>query len=365
MVEESDVATRLTAVNAKIASIEHDIIEQRQNHERVRNHMLLGIITRAGINANDSLQQLEDQLKELQIRRQNLVSEMDGILLERARLDRKQQQPLQDIAPSDSGMCIGGCNPDNIVSNVDGVDVCLMCHKTYLIDCSSKGLSFDNYHPGDTLVRVGGYKPPNHHAEMVAQFQGKRRAKAPESIVKQIGGICDKFHIPRHKISPALVRSILKQLQQDQTVRYKFSRKAAPAQVKKITDYYKYAAEISGILSGIPPPWMTSMQEDLLAALFLQVIHGYKSSPRYKARKKRKLQLISEKPDLFKKRKIRTEPNNMNFNYTFYKMCEMVGYVEFLQYIPLPKSVENLDDNDENGWKHICKLNGWSYTPTR
>jgi len=84
------------------------------------------------------------------------------------------------------------------------------------------------------------------------------------------------------------------------------------------------------------------------------VCAAYKTSPRYIARKKDK-----------KNRKTRDEPNNMNYHYVYYKECEMLGYEEFLPYIPLPKSLANIDDNDQNGWKHACDLYGWCYTPTR
>jgi hypothetical protein len=131
----------------------------------------------------------------------------------------------------------------------------------------------------------------------------------------------------------------------------KKQRSTAPP-VRKYTDYYKHTPEIAWRLSGIPPPYLTPMQEDRVVALFPLVVESYKTSPRYLARKSNRTNRVKENPNL------------LNYLFVFYKLCQLLGYEEFLPFIPLPKSASNIEDCDANGWRHICKVNGWTFIPT-
>ena len=235
--------------------------------------------------------------------------------------------------------------------------VCTVCGSTYdkRLDNAPGNVTFGDFHRNDSIARIGGgYKPPNHFAEIVSQFQGKRRSAAPQEIVDKIGEMCDRYGFPSHKRTPDVCRMFLKQLQHEQATRRKFARQDVPEKCKKFTDYYKHCPEIAHRLSGIPPPYMTPMQEQRIFALFPMVVVGYKQSMRYLQRKKNK-----------KNRKTREEPNNMNYLYVFYKLCQLLGYEEFLPFIPLPKSFANIDDNDENGWRDLCAIHMWNFTATR
>jgi hypothetical protein len=190
-----------------------------------------------------------------------------------------------------------------------------------------------NYNDLPVRRHGGGYRPPNHFSEIVAQFQGKRRARAPPDVVRSVRTDCARYHIPPNGITAVVVRRFLKQ--------------------RRRSDCYKFCAEVAATLSGIPPPYMTPMQEDRVAMLFPLTVQAYRTSPRYLRRRRNR------------NGRLKLEPNNMNYFYVFYKLCQMLGYDEFLPYIPLPKSAANIDDNDRNGWRHVCAANGWRYTPTR
>jgi hypothetical protein len=343
---------RLAILTEEIKDLEDEIKKNAARFETVRAEMMTGIVSHDGVSAKQVTDQLMQHLGELRKEHAEAVAKVDKAAV--ARLQLSTTTVSTDIG--NDNRCKGGCLPCNIrVDSVLCVDVCCKCHAVYdrRLDNGPGNFAYSDFHPGESVTRIGGYKPPNHFAEIVAQFQGKRRAAAPQEIVDKIQHMCNRYKIPKHKITPDICRLFLKQMQQEQAAIRKFNRKTVPERFKKFTDYYKHCPEIAYRLSGIPPPYMTPMQENRVFALFPMVVAGYKTSPRYLTRKKDR-----------RNRKTRDEPNNMNYHYTFYKLCEMLGYEEFLPYIPLPKSLANIDDNDENGWKHCCEIYEWSYTPT-
>ena len=343
----------LRLLNEEIRDLEMEIKKHAAKFETVRAEMLSGIVSHDGVSAKQVTDQLIEMLSKLKKEHSDVLARVD-----RAAIDRIISDGSAPVtARGDDNRCVGGCDPINIsVDSVGRVDVCTKCHTTYdrRLDDTVAGLPYGDMHPGENSGRIGGYKPPNHFAEIVAQFQGKRRAAAPQPVVDRIGAMCTRYHIMKYKITPDVCRLFLKQMQQEQAAQRKFNRKTAPEKMKKFTDYYKHCPEIAYRLSGIPPPYMTPMQENRVFALFPMVVAGYKTSPRFLSRKKEK-----------KNRKTRDDPNNMNYYYVYYKECQTLGYDEFLPYIPLPKSLANIDDNDQNGWKHCCVKYGWAYTPTR
>ena len=340
-------APDLSSIESGIEKIELEIKAQVARFETVRAEMLTGIVTHDGVSAKTAVEELTATLAKLKEDRAFALRELDKHVYDAAVL--RSAVP----AVSEPGCCEGGCKPSDMMCGPDCMDVCCKCHKTYdrRVDNVPENLAFGEYHPPS---RVGGYKPPNHFAEIILQFQGKRRSSAPQEIVDKIRTLCERYKIGKEKITPRVVRMFLKQLQTEQAARRKYDKKSVPENAKKFTDYYKHCTEMAYTLSGIPPPWMTPMQEDKASAVFLSVIQGYRTSPRFLERKKNRKTL-----------KTREDPNNMNYLYVFYKICQLLGYECFLPYISLPKSTANIDDNDENGWKHICELYGWSYTPTR
>lgn len=383
----------LAAIDEEIHALESQIVSNAKEFESVRADMLLGIVSYEGIQAQDRSHRIMERLEDLRKDRTAALARVDKYIFENlSDAERRRQGEAEEKKRADrraNGYCEGGCT-ELINDRHRAVDYCTVCGAVYdhRVDNTPEFFAYEDVHPGESVPRRrgGGYKPPNHFAEIIAQFQGKRRSAAPQDVVDMVGEYCRRYDIPRHKITPKVVRMFLKQRQQEEAAVLKFSKKRptrlaevlksalpptqqseqAPQAKKrksdddpeshpprKYTDYYKHTPEIAWRLSGIPPPYLTPMQEDRVVALFPMVVDAYKTSPRYLTRKANRTNRIKE------------NPNNLNYLYVFYKECQLLGYDEFLPYIPLPKSVANIDDCDSRGWKHICEVYGWAYTPTR
>lgn len=55
--------------------------------------------------------------------------------------------------------------------------------------------------------------------------------------------------------------------------------------------------------------------------------------------------------------------NFLSYSYTMYKLCELLGYNEFLPYLPLLKAPQNLLKADRL-WKKICEDCRYEFVPT-
>ena len=55
--------------------------------------------------------------------------------------------------------------------------------------------------------------------------------------------------------------------------------------------------------------------------------------------------------------------NFLNYYYTIYKLCELLGQNEFLPYFALLKDREKMMEQDEI-WKKICEELDWEFIPT-
>lgn len=369
-------------IDAKISRIEKDIEAMADEFRIVRANMLTGMVSFAGLQTKERMDDLIEQLGELKARRTEALDAVEKAIFKQLDAGKAEDELASDRKRlnRERGYCENGCNPNDLIYNPRGCTAaCGVCGAVYdhRLDNTMEHVAFNDI-PSAPRRRGGGYKPPNHFAEIIAQFQGKRRSAAPRDVVDMVGECCRRYGIKKHKITPKVVRMFLKQKQHEEATARKFSKKKkAPAEppskrprivskknkqpedkavevapIRKYTDYYKHCPEIAWRLSGIPPPYMMPNQEDRIVALFPLVVDAYRSSPRY----------LTRKAD--RTNRVKDNPNMLNYLYIMYKLCELLGYTEFLPYIPLPKSLANIDDCDQNGWRHICKTYGWSYTPT-
>jgi hypothetical protein len=233
--------------------------------------------------------------------------------------------------------------------------------------------------------RSGGYKAPNHFAETVGYFQGVRNYNASPDILEKLKEYTKRYRYEPKDVTPQVLRFFLRRMQQNENNRHAnaISKNGEKDRLIRYTDFYRSAPEMSYRISGIPPPYMSPMQEDRVLALFPKIIAAYKTSPRYLRRLHQRSLCIAKTSnhqrslshcddDVRYSRKIHAPsncvkkyPNNPNYLFAFYKICQLLGYDEFLPYIALPKGTDNIDDNDMEAWKHICNVNGWPYIPTR
>lgn len=352
---------QLNVINAQISGLERDIAAHAAEYQKVRTSMMSGIFSYEGVVARDRIDELTTQLDALRKQREAAVIRMDDAILsamhERRVKDGINEDKIKKEKNDDEEgrhVCKGQCKRF-LYDPSAYVDICEDCGAVYdhTLDSTGEFFAYGDMHR-DVVPRRrgGGYKPPNHFAEILAQFQGKRRSCAPDHIVSMVSDYCKRYKIPPHKITPPVVRQILKQKQQEEAAIFKWAKKK-PEKYIKYTDYYKHTPEIAWRLSGIPPPYMMPSQQDKLIALFPLAVVAYRTSPRYLTRKANR---SGRKKD---------EPNVLNYFYMLYKLCQMAGYDEFLMYIPLPKSLANIEDCDQNGWKAVCAANHWQYIPTK
>lgn len=358
--EIDDVSTELEQINNEIASVEKDITTNAGEFQKIRAAMLTGIVSYEGHIAGDKLNQLTDKLNALKTKREEAMVRMDKYIndhMVKSTIEIKKEPQDEDIGEGNTLVCKGGCK-DLIFDRAGGVDICRTCGTTYdhSFDYTADYVPYEDLHMGEMPKRRGGgYKPPNHFAEILAQFQGRRRSCAPKHVVDMISDYCKRYHILPHSITPQVVRPILKQKQQEETAVFRWAKKKSKPDraPHKYTDFYKHCTEIAWRLSGIPPPYMTPSQQDRIVAHFPLAIAAYRTSPRYLTRKANRVNRKKE------------NPNNPNYYWLLYKLCQLLNYTEFLPYIPLPKSLANIEDCDENAWKHICQVNNWYYIPTK
>ena len=226
-------------------------------------------------------------------------------------------------------------HPDylNIEYN-DNQDICTICNEGELIYNECEGLYICNkcfsyakffiendkvsYKDPPKEVSFYTYKRINHLKEIIAQFQAKESTKIPDHIFDKIKKQIKKERINYKDLTNEKTKEILKNLGYNK--------------------YYEHIPFIKDKL-GIKPPVMSNELENLLCNLFIEIQKPYsKYCP----------------PD---------RVNFLNYYYTIYKLCELLGHHEFLQYFPMLKDREKRIEQDLI-WKKICNELNWKFIPT-
>lgn len=164
------------------------------------------------------------------------------------------------------------------------------------------------------------YKRDNHFNEWLSQFQAQEMTTIPPEVIQQLRNEFKKIKIKSlSEITHARVRSLLKKL--------------------KLNKFYEHVPYISNILSGIDPPKMSMELEERLRIMFKDI----------------------QKP--FNAHCPAERKNFLSYSYVLYKMCELLGEDEYLQYFPLLKSKEKLYQQDVI-WRLITQQLRWEFIPT-
>jgi len=213
-------------------------------------------------------------------------------------------------------------------------DICQHCHKGELIPIEDEGILLCNvcarnvpylienekpsYKEPPKEVCFYAYKRINHFKEILAQFQGKETTQIPPDVIENIKMQIKKERIELHQITSAKTKEILKKL-----------------------GYNKYYEHISFIKDklGIKPPIMRPELEERLCNLFIELQAPYSKFC----------------PD--------NRVNFLNYYYTAYKLCELLGETQYLPLFPLLKDREKRMEQD-NIWKCICEEMDWEFIPT-
>jgi hypothetical protein len=197
----------------------------------------------------------------------------------------------------------------------DGVLVCNFCYKSipYLIENEKP-----SYKEPPKEVCFYAYKRINHFKEIIAQFQGKETTQISEEVIENIKLQIKKERIDISQITNIKTKEILKKLGYNK--------------------YYEHIPFIKDKL-GIQPPVMSPELEETLCNLFIELQAPYSKYC----------------PD--------NRINFLNYYYTAYKLCELLGEQKYLEHFPMLKDPEKRMEQDAI-WKKICEELDWEFIPT-
>jgi len=208
------------------------------------------------------------------------------------------------------------CNFGNIIYlEHEGINICNHCYKytKYYIENEKP-----SYKEPPKELCFYAYKRINHLKEILAQFQAKETTQIPNDVFEKIKYQIKKERIELKNLDNLKLKEILKNL--------------------KYNKYYEHIPFIKDKL-GIKPPIMCQELEETLCNLFLEIQKPYsKFCPS-------------------------TRVNFLNYYYTIYKLCELLGEYQFLPFFPKLKDREKRIEQDEI-WKNICIELGWKFIPT-
>jgi hypothetical protein len=222
----------------------------------------------------------------------------------------------------------------DVNSFVCQTDICQVCNKGELVQLEDEGILMCNncsrsiqylienekpsYKEPPKEVCFYAYKRINHFKEILAQFQGKETTQIPPDVIENI-----KIQIKKERIELAQITNI------------------KTKEILKKLGYNKYYEHIPFIKDklGIKPPIMSPELEETLCNLFIELQSPYsKYCPNDRV-------------------------NFLNYYYTAYKLCELLGEEDYLTHFPMLKDPEKRMEQDEI-WKKICLDLDWEYIPT-
>jgi len=213
-------------------------------------------------------------------------------------------------------------------------NICKICHKGELIPLEDEGIMVCNecsrsisyliesekpsYKEPPKEVCFYAYKRINHFKEILSQFQGKETTQVHTDVIENIKLQIKKERINLEQLTNLKTKEILKKLGYNK--------------------YYEHIPFIKDKL-GIKPPIMTPELEETLCNLFIELQSPYSKYC----------------PD--------DRVNFLNYYYTAYKLCELLGEEKYLPLLPLLKDREKRIEQD-NIWKKICEELDWEFIPT-
>jgi hypothetical protein len=208
------------------------------------------------------------------------------------------------------------CNNGELVPYEDeGILICISCSASipYLIENEKP-----TYKEPPKEVCFYAYKRINHFKEIISQFQGKETTQISPEIITKITQQIKKERIHQSELTNDKMKEILKKL--------------------GYSKYYEHIPFIKDKL-GIKPPVMSPELEDTLFNLFIELQRPYSKYC----------------PD--------DRVNFLNYYYTAYKLCELLGETAYLSEFPMLKDREKIIEQDSI-WKNMCLELDWNFIPT-
>ena len=209
------------------------------------------------------------------------------------------------------------CKNSMIYNLQESEIICEVCGFTDKILMNNEKIS---YKETPREISYFAYKRINHFNEWLAQFQAKETTDIPVKVYNDVLKELNKNkHIDIVKINNKQIREILKKL--------------------KYNKFYEHIPNIINVISGNKAPSLNPQHEELLRNMFKEI-----QTP-------------------FMKHCPEERKNFLSYSYVLHKFCELLELDELLQYFPLLKSREKLQQQDKI-WKKICEELKWEYIPS-
>ena len=225
---------------------------------------------------------------------------------------------------------------DNLNDVDEKINICINCGNNNLtyksleseVFCNKCGYTekvlFENdktsYKETPKEISYFAYKRINHFNEWITQFQGKETTQIPNKIYTDVLNEINKnIHLDINNITNRQVREILKKL--------------------KYNKYYENIPNIINVLTNRQAPIITREYEEKLRSMFKEI----------------QLPFMNNCPE--------NRKNFLSYSYVLHKFCELLELDHLLQYFPLLKSREKLQQQDKI-WKKICNDLKWQYIPS-
>ena len=347
---------------------EHDVIpdlkiERHELKEKLRTEFD-SLTLEQRLDIEDKIFEITDRIKDVRLKKkdyfldnskfifeyfENKKNISDGNTIQAATNKSKLVNSFFKIKEENESDKLAQRENNNIVqkylSNIDDVfldvnsficqtDICQTCHKGELIPLEDEGIMVCNscsrsiqylienekpsYKEPPKEVCFYAYKRINHFKEILAQFQGKETTQIPPEVIENIKLQIKKERIEFEQITNLKTKEILKKLGYNK--------------------YYEHIPFIKDKL-GIKPPIMSPELEETLCNLFIELQAPYSKYC----------------PD--------NRVNFLNYYYTAYKLCELLGEVKYLDFFPMLKDKEKRIEQDAI-WKKICEELDWEFNHT-
>ena len=225
---------------------------------------------------------------------------------------------------------------DNLSDIDEKINICVNCGNNNLIYksleseifCNKCGYTekvlFENdktsYKETPKEISYFAYKRINHFNEWITQFQGKETTVIPNNIyIEVIDEIKKNINIDINNVTNRQIREILKKL--------------------KYNKYYENIPNIINMITNRDAPIITRQYEEKLRSMFKEI----------------QVPFMNNCPD--------NRKNFLSYSYVLHKFSELLELDHLLEYFPLLKSREKLQQQDFI-WKKICNDLEWEYIPS-